>query len=216
MAKTFGAGTGVALTGAGAVLQSKTTTPRAESVADALDEYGDVAARQYYGGGVVTEVQETYAIKADGVSLPALGYNTFGVVTNIEVSTSNSDWPQVSITFTTGATLDENATFALPSFTIVGKRLAQTIGITGVTDMQSSSFSASCDLSEVLDASGEPVKFAVSNGTWEANAEYLDGTATAGLSGTLEETGTISASNTAWQTISAKASGYIARTSPSS
>lgn len=224
---TFGAGTGLAITATGAVLQGKTSTPLAQNTADALDEYGDIVDRAFYGVTGVEEVQETYAIKGDISSsdLPTLGKVTLGpsgssvaaVVTNIEVSTSNSDWPQVSVTYRKGmaANLIEPGAYTMPTFTIVGKRIAQLIGLSGVTNVQSGSFSANCEIQECLDATGTQCKYAFTTGAWEANAEYLDGTpavATGFDGGHLEEAGAETTSNTAWATKSAKASGYLAVT----
>lgn len=218
MSKVFGVcGENTAMTAAGAVITSKTTTPRAMQTADALDEWGDIDEREYYGGNITTEVQETYAIKGDitQADIPALGYHLFGtvpaVITSIEISTTNSDWPQVSITYTIipAGSIDTEAVYTMPTFALEGKRKAQSLGITGLLCVQSASLSFSCEIAELLNCSGEPCKFGVSGGTWEATADFLDGTPVAALGGTLEEPGTVSLSNTDWGSTSAKVSGYL-------
>lgn len=211
---TFGVTGGLAMAEeTAAVLVSRTITPRSASVAEVTDEEGDIALRHYYGLGATEEIQETYSIKGrvnEAPKLPKLGYNAFGVVTNISVSTSNSDWVQVAVTYTTGATLDKNKAYALPITCPTGRK-ASLFLLTGGQYIQSSSFSASCTLSELLDDKGIPCAWAVSGASWEESAEAIDGTFafTANDSSGLTENGRLSQSNTSYGTVSASASGKI-------
>lgn len=209
---TFGVDNGLAITSDGAVLVSKSITPRGASVAEALNENGDIAVRHYYAEGVTTEVQETYAIKGSvAPTLPKIGYNEFGVVTNVSISTSNSDWVQVSVTYTTGVTLDTNKTYTIPFACPTGRK-ATLIMLSGGEYVQSSSATITCTLSELLDNEGIPCAWAVSGGAWDVTAEAIGGkfefTAEDGISG-ITENDRVSESNTAYGTISASASGFI-------
>ena len=213
MAYTFGAGSG--LVSPGGVLQSRTVNGVARSYADAPDEWGDIEERTYYGLSGLAEVSETYALNSGSFTLPALGLSGDLMITSVEVSTSNSDWPQCTINYTSGMASAqlEGGAVTLPSFTIEARRKAQPLAITGGDGIQSTSFTASIDLSELRDEDGDQVKWAISNAAWESSIEALAGTFAigAGLSGELEASG-LNASNTAYQTATATANGYLAIT----
>lgn len=210
MALAFGAGTGTI--NPGGVLQSRSENSVELSIADALDEFGDIAERTYYGLTDIKEVTEVYALDNGSFTLPTLGlYNSNIIITSIEVSTSNSDWPQISITFMQGipAAKIETGTATMPSISVEARRKAQPLLLTGGVNLQSTSVSFSIDLEELRDASGEQCKFAFMNARWEANAEALDGTFSASGSNAHLDSNGVSTSNTAYGTKTGKASGYI-------
>lgn len=210
---------GVNLTGcpwsnAGAVLQSASTAVRNESVAEALDERGNTAARTYYGGdsGVKT-VTATFALKSGTLS----GTVDIGKTSGIEsfkVTTSNGDWPKIEVAYHEGgpAATGDDFTVTLPS--VEALRVAQPLGVTVGSGAKLSGSEATwkCDFSELLDDHGELAATAFSHGTFEITAEAVAVTASpvfSASSATMEEIGGLEETNTGYGTSSAKASGFL-------
>ena len=187
MAGDFGALTdhfGIASTDL--ILVDSSNVPRAESVAEALDENGDLAARKVYGndGGAVSDASCTYALKSGTLNLNTLtiGEKETGVViTGISTATNNVAWPQFQVSGVLGtpaiqAPSGKTAAAALPSITLVGAKLAQPISFT-VGDgckLTGCSVSFSAELSQQDDGLGEPAAYAISfNNPPEVSAEFV-------------------------------------------
>ena len=168
------------------ILVDSSKTPDAESVAQALDENGDLAARTVYGndGGAVSEASCTYLLKSGTLNLNTLSLGeleTGVVVTSIEMATSNGDWPKLTVSGKLGtpafqAPTGKTAKAALPSQSIVGGKFAQPMTFT-VGDgckLTGCSFSVSAEISQADDGLGEPVAYAASfNNPPEISAEFV-------------------------------------------
>jgi len=163
-------------------LVESSKTPVANSRADALDENGDIADAAWYGNtdGDLYEASCTYQVDTTDVNVATalkLGEKSTGVViTSIEISTSNGDWPKITVSgiLGTGA-LEQGKTYAMPTGTVAAKRQAQIIaGITLTSGkLTSCSLSASCDLATANDGAGEPVAHGVSVAVATATAEAV-------------------------------------------
>lgn len=203
------------------VIQSQTINKREHSTAEALNEEGDIVARAYYGGGLTEEVSETYQLKSGKVTeLPALGmYTDRGIiVTSVDASTSNADWPTLSISLhrvvdKAPIAFTNPKRYAFPAVALAAKRMAQPLFITGGDAVQSTSLAGSCSLAEMADGSGNPCAWAVSGAVWSANIEALGGEFA--LASNLGDTAgiiadsNISYSNTSWGTITGSAGGAM-------
>ena len=212
MANDFGALTDhfgiLAIADGGGVLGDKieliesTLTPLAESRADAEDENGDVVASTYYGndGGTIKEASSTFLIKTGTVdiSLLKLGELATGkVVESIEITTSNKDWPKITVSGKLGMTALQKptgkaATAKLPDLDIVGARRAQEISfsIGAGGRLTASSLKASGKISQANNGMGEPVAFAVNFENCEVTATQVRVSAapTVTVSGSLVQT----------------------------
>jgi len=163
-------------------LVESSKTPVANSRADALDENGDIADAAWYGNtaGDLYEASCTYQVDTKDVNVATalkLGEKSTGVViTSIEISTSNGDWPKITVSgiLGTGA-LEQGKTYAMPTGTVAAKKRAQIIaGITLTTGkLTSASLSASCDLATANDGAGEPVAHGVSGAVATETAEAV-------------------------------------------
>ena len=170
-------------------LVESSKTPVANSRADALDENGDIADAAWYGNkdGDLYEASCTYIVTDktgdidDVATVLKLGELSTGVVvTSIEISTSNGDWPRVTVSGTLGTgALEQSKTYAMPTGTVKAKKQAQIIaGITLTSGkLTSASLSASCDLATANDGEGEPVAHGVSGAVATATAEAVAVTA---------------------------------------
>jgi len=162
-------------------LVESSKTPVANSRADALDENGDIADAAWYGNtdGDLYEASCTYQVDTADVNVATLklGEKSTGVViTSIEISTSNGDWPRVTVSGTLGTgALEQSKTYAMPTGTVAAKKQAQIIaGITLTSGkLTSASLSASCDLATANDGAGEPVAHGVSGAVATATAEAV-------------------------------------------
>ena len=167
-------------------LVDSSKTPVANSRADALDENGDIADAAWYGNtdGDLYEASCTYQVDKNDVTVATvlkLGELSTGVVvTSIEISTSNGDWPRVTVSGTLGTgALEQSKPYAMPTGTVAAKKQAQIIaGITLTSGkLTSASLSASCDLVTATDGEGEPVAHGVSGAVATATAEAVAVTA---------------------------------------
>ena len=177
---------GGALETVGTLVESS-ETPVAQNRVDAQDENGDVAASSYHGNteGDLSEVSCTYAIKSGTLNLNTLkaGEITVSgtkiVITSIQVTTGNGEWPQVVVSGTKGteaitAPTGLLNTFTLPSITIDGKKQAQTLNFTvSAGKLTGSSMTASVELAQQDSGVGEPVAHGVSGGTLELSADFV-------------------------------------------
>ena len=163
-------------------LVESSKTPVANSRADALDENGDIADAAWYGNkaAALYEASCTYQVDTNDVTVGTalkLGELSTGVVvTSIEISTSNGDWPRVTVSGTLGTgALEQGKTYAMPTGTVAAKKQAQIIAGIELTSgkLTSASLSASCDLATANDGAGEPVAHGVSGAVATATAEAV-------------------------------------------
>jgi len=171
------------LTGAGGVFETigelvaSSETPVAQSRADAADKNGDITDSAWHGNTTagLSEASCTYAVKSGTLDTSnlELGQLSAGiVVTSIEVATSNGAWPQVTVSGILGSdALEQVKTYALPLYSITGKKQAQLMGIEVTTgNLTDCSMSASCDWAQQEDGEGEPVAYGVSGAVASASA----------------------------------------------
>ena len=203
---------------------SSKATPRPKQVAEARDEDGNIAAETKYGTITIIESECVYALKGGSLDLStlALGPSDTGgtkCISGIDGSTSNSDWPTLTVKGVTGCVgLGTTPTFTLPAITITGARKAQAIGFTlgANCKLTGSGFSASGEVSEVLDSAANVGAMAFSGAKFEANGDAVE--ISAAVSVTWDTTHGIEAvqgagadkSNTAYGTTSFSGEIFIA------
>ena len=215
--------TGCPLTIAGGELVGAQSQPRNHSVAEALDERGNVAHRTLYGGDEdIKTITATFALKSGtfGGSTPVTIGKTSGIE-SIKVTTSNGAWPMIEVVYHEGETQANGVTvtgddyeFEFPE--VEALKVAQPLLITVGTGAQltGSTLTVKCDHAGQTGSHGALVATAYTHGTFEATADAVAVTATPAFTATtpagIEEFGGLSETNTAYGTSSAKASGYIA------
>ncbi len=190
--------------------KSYTESDYAKQRADLTDAYGSVKESTYYGAGNIKEHTATFALDCSGaITSPTLGLSG---VSEISISTSNGDWPQVTVKWYTGLPqCQSGCTYAVSVPNVQGKRMAQALGLTASGDVQSSSWTATCQLNLLLDGDGEPAAYAFSGGTITASVEAVGGTVSA--SGNMEITSNSSSeTNTGYATVSATGEEVLAGT----
>jgi len=219
-------------TNTGLVPTAYNETPRAESVADATDENGDVAARTYYGGSAtIKDCSITLVFKSgtapSSITLGAdTAQGTSRWINNVELTTGNGQWPTYVIQWKEGLTnvTGSKFTVALPSVTPT--KTAQVLGVGPASSVSStlkltgSSASWSCSYNEQLDGQGEFAAASFSNGvaSSSANGVVISGTPawTAETGWTTEDGGApIEETNTDYGTSSANVSKFLAADSAS-
>lgn len=224
-----------ALTAASAALETvgelvdSNETPIAQTRVDANDENNDIAATAYHGNteGDLSEVSCTYAIKSGTVNLNTLVLgeievsDTKIVITAIDVTTSNGEWPQITVSGTKGteaitAPTGKLNTFTLPSITIGGRKQAQVLNFTvGEGRLTGSSIAAACELAQQDDGVGEPVAHGVSGATIELSADFVRITLapawTLSAPWTQTQSPSLVQGQAAWHTSTGTASGTIER-----
>jgi hypothetical protein len=165
----------------GLILIGSTKTPVAKSRADDLDENGDIANAQWYGGGDVEDVTCEYLLKSGTLNLNtlSLGELSEGVaVSSISVALSNSDYPKISVTGKIGletmvAPAGKSNTWKLPSITITASKYAKPMGFTYSSGrLTGCTLEASCEISEVTDGLGEPAAHGVSGASGTISSEW--------------------------------------------
>ncbi len=162
-------------------LVESSKVPVANSRVDAEDQNGDIAAAEWVGNkdGELYEASCTYQVDSKEVALATavkLGQKEAGVtITGIDGTTSNSEWPKITINGTLGTKpLEQDKTYTLPAITIQPKKQAQPIGFSVTTGkLTGSSFSATCDLSTATDGEGEPVAHGVAGAVITANGDAV-------------------------------------------
>ena len=203
-------------------------TPRAKSVADALDENGNVADRTYYGGSAtIVDCSVTLVLKSGTAPTSiTLGNDTSQLtdamfVTSVQIDTGNGQWPTYTIQWKEGLTNVTGSAFAVTLPSLTPTRTAQAIGVSpvsssgNVTKLTGSSATFSCDYNEQLDGSGNYAASAFSNGTATSSG---DGVVVSGEPAWAAETGwttedggaPIEETNTDYGTTSATVSKYLA------
>ena len=211
----------------GLVPTAYSETARSESVADAPDENGDVAARTYYGGSsTIKDCSITLVLKSGTApSSIVLGADTAsGVtmwVTSVELTTGNGQWPTYVINWKEGLTNVTGSKFTVALPTVIPAKKAQPLGVAVATakaltmKLTGSSASWTVDYAEQLDGQGEFAAASFSNGTATSTADgvIISGEAewTAQSGWTIEDgAAPVTSSNTAYDTTSASVSKFLA------
>lgn len=220
-------------TNTGLVPTAYSETARAESVSDAPDEDGNVAARTYYGGSAsIKDCSITLVLKSGTApSSIVLGADTAqGTtmwITNVELTTGNGQWPTYVINWKEGLTNVTGSKFTVSLPSVIPAKKAQPLGVAVATakattmKLTGSSASWSCDYSEQLDGQGEFAAASFSNGTATSTADGVvisgDPEWTANTGWTSEDgAAPLTASNTGYDTTSASVSKFLAADSASS
>ncbi len=163
------------------ILTNSSLTPVAKSRADELDENGDNAVATWFGGGDVNDATCEYLLKSGTLNLNTLdlGELEAGIcVTSISVSTSNSDWPKITVTGKTGletmvAPTGQLNTWTLPDITITSNKYAQEMGFTySAGRLTGCTLEASCEIAETTDGLGEPAAHGVSGATGSISSDW--------------------------------------------
>jgi len=162
-----------------------------QSRADAQDENGDIAASTFYGNTTqdMREISCTYALKSGSVNintikLGALAASPTVLRESIEVSTSNSEFPQITVSgrkniVSVTAPSGKLNTFTLPSFSVTGAMRAQPIFCTvgAGSRLTASSLSASVDVAQQDNGLGEPIAHGISGGQGTFTGDFVRVTA---------------------------------------
>jgi hypothetical protein len=176
-----------ALASATLILVNSSETPIEQSRADAQDENGDIVASSYFGNTTqaMAEISCTYALRSGTldiatIKLGALAASATVLRESIEVATSNSEFPQVTVTgrkniIAITAPTGKLNTFTLPTLTLTGIKQAQLIGFTVGTGcrLTSSSIAANLELAQQDNGLGEPIAHGISGGTGTITAEFV-------------------------------------------
>jgi hypothetical protein len=199
------------------------TTPAPVSIEQVQDESGNTVAEDSYAGGPAAAIECTYRLVSGTLDLSTLklGYLLVGAVkncvTDIEVNTSNGEWPTIKLSgFTVVTNETDMDTWTLPAITISGKKLAQGLDFTvdAACRLTSSSLKASAEFHHTLDDAGIVAAMAVTGANLEISAEMVEVTGVAAWTpgGTWIETQAPGASNgnISWGTSSATASKFLA------
>jgi len=173
------------------ILVDSSETIIEQSRADAMDENGDIAATTFYGNSTqdMREVSCTYALKSGSlnintIKLGALASAPTVLRESLEVSTSNSEWPQITVSgrkniVAITAPTGKLNTFTLPSLTVVGRKIAQVCFFTTGSGcrLTGSSVEASVEVAQQDNGLGEPIAHGVSGGQGTFSGEFVRVTA---------------------------------------
>lgn len=168
-------------------LVSSTKTPRAGSVAEARDSIGNITAEQVYGKDSIYEAECIYVLKGGTKTLSAyaLGGTNVDTVTGpttvvsgIDITTDQGDWPGFTFKGVIGAVgmAADTPTFTLPATVVTGKKIAQGLGFTLAAGaaLNSSAISYSGDISEALDSTGSVTAQALTGAAVEASGDAVE------------------------------------------
>lgn len=172
---------------AGLVLVDSSESIIELSRADALNEDGDIQASTYFGNTTqdMREISSTYALVSGTLDINTILLGEFVGATNIiresvEVATSNSEWPQLTVTgrknaIAVVAPAGLTNTYSLPSIVFTGIKQAQPINFTtGVgCRLTGSSLSGNIEVAQQDNGVGEPIAHGVSGGTGTVSAEFV-------------------------------------------
>lgn len=158
--------------------------PRTKSIADAQDAAGDFDASTAYNDGV-HDITVTYQLCSGTLAVNTalrLGEVESGLATSsIVISTSNGEWPKVTVTGQMGLKPmvppeGKGSTYTLPDWTIKGQKVAQPLGFTVTTgNLTGSTATLECTIHEAADGEGEPCAHAVSGGRATVTGEFVAG-----------------------------------------
>ena len=223
-------GTGGALENK-AVLVAASSTPVAKSVNRAQDANGDHAAEALAGqtaAGTLEEASCTYALSQSTVNLNTLKLGEIAankIAATLTAGTSNTGWPQITIsglinTITVVAPTGKLNTFSIPdSITLTNAKRAQLLDFTVDADcrLTGSTYSASIETAEQTNGLGVIVAHGISGGVVTQSCELVavDDPAAWTPGVTWNETQAPGADEgaAAWHTTSASAEKLLARDS---
>lgn len=178
------------------ILKIKGTTriPIAKATAQALDEYGDIAAKSVPFGAAVTMFDATSEFEVTSGTLDTallfLGATTTSGtnITGISIKTSNGGWPTISITGNVGKVLEAAPAtltnkWALPSIDVVGRKVAQDFGGGGSGEVgfdaptgcktTGSGLDFTANFSETVDGEGLPSAFSIHGADGSMSADFV-------------------------------------------
>jgi len=201
-------------------LQSSSRNPT-RTEAQCIDSNGDVAASTLYDSQ--TEQSCVYRTCADAdlsfTGFPGGKVIDGYVITGIDVSTSNTERPEITISGRSTNAVDSAVSkYAATDLAIAGSRKATAIGVTIDTGskLTGSSASLSVNVASVLDSDGIEACADVYGGRVEATNDYVgctaDPSATVAATWTILTGGSEDQENTAYATGSATAFKNIAKT----
>jgi hypothetical protein len=173
------------------VLVDSSETLIEQSRADAMDENGDIAATTYYGNTSqnMREVSCTYALKSgslniNSIKLGALASAPTVLRESISVTTSNSEWPQITVSgrkniISITAPTGKLNTFTIPSLTLQGRKVAQPsfFSVGSGCRLTGSSIEANVEVAQQDNGLGEPIAHGVSGGQGTFSGEFVRVTA---------------------------------------
>jgi len=211
----FGIGTDhFGLDSATLTLIESSSTPAPVSIEQAQDADGYTVAEDSYEGGPAAELSCTYRLISGTLNLNTLAIGgTAPAPTSIEVSTSNSEWPTITVTGYDGVAGEDSWT--LPNITISGKKQAQVLDFTVGENcrLTSSSLTASGEIHHALDDAGTVGATAITGANCEISAEMVEITGvcawTPGETWIETQAPGSSNGNIAWGTASATASKML-------
>lgn len=169
------------------VLVNSSETIVEKSRADAMDENGDIAATTYFGNNSqdMREISCTYALKSGTLNINTIKLGATAAAPtvlreSIEVSTSNSEFPQVTVSgrkniLAMTAPSGKLNTFTLPSLSLAGTKYAQAIFCTAGAGCKitGTSLSANVEVAQQDNGLGEPIAHGVSGGQGTFSAEFV-------------------------------------------
>jgi hypothetical protein len=188
----FGVITDLVAGDATAVLKTQnfSSVPHAKTGAYAIDEFGDSVAATYYGdqgsaGTLASDISYELVLSAGSFDMADLvlgGKGSGLVMTSVEVTTKNNEWPKISVSgrdAVSTADLTGMGTWALPTLTINGRKKAQPIGFTvGVgCKLQGCGVTAKVDDANEAGDLGEEAAYDVDNGILTGTADLMEVTA---------------------------------------
>lgn len=169
------------------VLVNSSETLIEQSRADALDENGDIAASTYFGNTTqnMREISCTYALRSGTLNINTIKLGATAAAPtllreSIEVNTSNSEFPQITVTgrkniIAMTAPTGKLNTFTLPSLSLSGTKYAQPIFCTAGAGCKitGTSLSANLEVAQQDNGLGEPIAHGVSGGQGTFSAEFV-------------------------------------------
>ena len=212
-----------------AVLVAASSTPVAKSVSRAQDANGDNAAEALAGqtaAGTLAEASCTYALSGNTVNLNTLKLGEIAankIARTLSAVTSNSAWPQITVTglinaLTVVAPAGKLNTYSiLDSITLTNAKHAQLLDFTvgGDCRLTGSTYSASIETAEQANGLGVIVCHGISGGVVTQSCELVAVTAAATWTPgeTWKETQKPGADEgaAAWHTTSGAAEKLLAR-----
>lgn len=212
-----------------AVLVASSSTPVAKTMVRAVDANGDNAAEAASGqtaAGTLAAISCTYALESGTLNLNTLKLGEVAANTlalSLSVTTSNSGWPQITVTglantITVVAPSGFLNTFSIAdNVTITNAKRAQLIDFTVGEDcrLTGSTFSASIESAEQADGTGTIVAHGVSGGVVTISADMVAvaaaATWTPGVTWTETQAPGADEGQAAWHTTSASAEKILAR-----
>lgn len=170
-------------------ITASTKTPASMSRTDAQDESEDIVASTWHGNteGDLYDVSSTFVCKSGSTPADVLNCGELSagmVVDSIQITTSNSAWPTITVSGRLGtksivAPSGFLNTWLMPAVTIVGAKRAQLLDFTidAGSRLTGSSLSGSLSIAQQDDGLGEPAAHGISGGVLTQTAELVRVTA---------------------------------------